>query len=63
MTVEAGNTVVTDGTPPQVPPQILRRQVQRLSRFGGRALRSGRPEVDEEDEVVGGAVGGRLKVT
>jgi hypothetical protein len=27
------------------------------------ALRSGRPDADEEDEVVGGVVGGRLKVT
>jgi hypothetical protein len=26
-------------------------------------VRSGRPYADEEDEVVGGAVGGRLKVT
>jgi hypothetical protein len=26
-------------------------------------LRSGRPDADEEDEVVGGVVGGRLKVT
>jgi hypothetical protein len=35
-----------------------------LSRFGGRALRSGRPDADDEDEVVvGGVVGGRLKVT
>ncbi len=40
------------------PPQTLRRQAQRLSRFGGRALRSGRPDV-----VVGGVVGGRLKAT
>jgi hypothetical protein len=45
------------------PPQTLRRQSQRLSRFGGRAVRSGRPDTDEEDEVVGGVVGGRLKVT
>ncbi len=62
MTVEAGNTVGTDGAPPQVPPQTLRWQAQRLSRFGGRAARSGRPD-DEVDAVVGGAVGGRLKVT
>ncbi len=54
MTVEAGNVVGTDGTPPQVPPQTLRRQAQRLSRFGGRAVRSGRPDADEEDEVLGG---------
>jgi hypothetical protein len=26
MTVEAGNSVGTDGVPPQVPPQTLRRQ-------------------------------------
>jgi hypothetical protein len=45
------------------PPQTLRRQAQRLSRFGGRAARSGRPDADEVDVVVGGAVGGRLKVT
>jgi hypothetical protein len=44
------------------PPQTLRRQAQRLSRFGGRALRSERPDADVDD-VVGGAVGGRLKVT
>ncbi len=43
------------------PPQTLRRQAQRLSRFGGRAARSGRP--DAEEVVVGGAVEGRLKVT
>jgi hypothetical protein len=34
-----------------------------LSRFGGRALRRGRPDADDEDEVVGDVVGGRLKVT
>ncbi len=45
------------------PPQTLRRQAQRLSRFGSRELRSGRPDADDEDEVVGGVVGGRLKVT
>jgi hypothetical protein len=45
------------------PPQTLRRQAQRLSRFGGRAARSGRPDDEEVDAVVGGAVGGRLKVT
>jgi hypothetical protein len=44
-------------------PQTLRRQAQRLSRFRGRALRSGRPDADEGGEVVGGTVGGRLKVT
>jgi hypothetical protein len=43
------------------PPQTLRRQAQRLSRFGSREARSGRP--DAEEVVVGGAVGGRLKVT
>jgi hypothetical protein len=59
MTVEAGNTVGTDGAPPQVPP----RQAQRLSQFGDRAARSGRPDDEEVDAVVGGAVGGRLKVT
>ncbi len=63
VTVEAGNTVGTDGAPPQVPPQTLLRQAQRLSRFGGRAVRSGRPDDEEVDAVVGGAVGGRLKVT
>ena len=26
-------------------------------------MRSGQPDADEEDEVVGGTVGGRLKVT
>jgi hypothetical protein len=46
------------------PPQTLRRQAQRLSRFGGRVLRSGLPDADDEDGVVvGGVVGGRLKVT
>jgi hypothetical protein len=45
------------------PPQTLLRQAQRLSRFGGRAARSGRPDVEEVDVVVGGVVGGRLKVT
>ncbi len=40
------------------PPQTLRRQAQRLSRF------SGRLDADDEDGVVvGGIVGGRLKVT
>jgi hypothetical protein len=43
------------------PTQTLRRQAQRLSRFGGQAARSGRP--DAEEVVVGGPVGGRLKVT
>jgi hypothetical protein len=63
VTVKAGNVVGTDGMPPQVPPKTLRCQAQRLSRFGVRALRSGRPDADEEDEVAGGVVGGRLKVT
>jgi hypothetical protein len=45
------------------PPQTLRQQAQRLRRFGGRAARSGRPDAEEVDAVVGGAVGGRLKVT
>jgi hypothetical protein len=62
VTVEAGNTVGTDGATTG-PPQTLWRQAQRLSRFGGRAARSGRPDVEEVDVVVGGAVGGRLKVT
>ncbi len=43
------------------PPQALRRQAQRLSRFGGRAARSGR--LDAEEVVVGGAVGGKLDGT
>jgi hypothetical protein len=43
------------------PPQTLRRQAQRLSRFGGRAVRSGRLDAKEVDVVDGGAVGGRLK--
>ncbi len=34
-----------------------------MSRFGGRAARSGRPDAEEVDVVVGGAVGARLKVT
>ena len=63
MTVEAGNSVGTDGAPPQVPPQTLRRQAQRFSRFGGRTLQSGRLDAEEVDVVVGGVVGGRLKVT
>ena len=63
MTVEAGNTVGTDGAPPQVPPQTLRQQAQKLSQFGGRAVRSGRLDVEEVDVVVGGIVGGRQKVT
>jgi len=41
------------------PPQTLRRQAQRLSRFGGQALRSGWPDADDDGNVVGG----RLKVT
>ncbi len=61
VTAEAGNKVGTDGAPPQVPPQTLRRQAQRLSRFGGRAARSGR--LDTEEVVVGGAVGGKLNGT
>jgi hypothetical protein len=44
-------------------PQTLRWQAQRLSRFGGRAVRSERPDAEEADVVVGGVVGGRLKVT
>jgi hypothetical protein len=44
-------------------PQTLRRQAQRLSWFGGRAMRRGRPDAEEVDVVVGGVVGGRLKVT
>ncbi len=44
------------------PPQTLRRQAQRLSRFGGQVVRSGRPDAEEADVVVGGIVGG-LKVT
>jgi hypothetical protein len=43
------------------PPQTLRRLAQRLSRFGGRAARSGR--LDAEEVVVGGAVGGKLDGT
>jgi hypothetical protein len=45
------------------PPQTLRRQAQRLIRFGGRAVQSGRPDAEEVEVVVGGVVGGRLKVT
>ncbi len=45
------------------PPKILRRQAQRLSRFVGRALRSGPPDAEAVDVVVGGVVGGKLKVT
>ncbi len=44
------------------PPQTLRRQAQRLSPVGGWVLRSGRLDADVDD-VVGGDVGGRLKVT
>ncbi len=44
------------------PPQTLRRQAQRLSLVGGRALRSGQLDADVDD-VVGGDVCGRLKVT
>ncbi len=62
MTVKAGNLAGTDGMPLQIPPQTLRRQAQRLSPVGGRALRSGRLDADVDD-VVGGDVGGRLKVT
>jgi hypothetical protein len=62
VTVEAGNSRnrwrATTG-----PAQTLQPQAQRLSWFGGRAVRSGRPDVEEVDVVVGGAVGGRLKVT
>ncbi len=43
------------------PPQTLRRQAQRLIRFGGRAARCGRPEAEEV--VVGGAVGEKLNGT
>jgi hypothetical protein len=63
VTESAANTVGTDGAPPKVPPQTLRQQAQRMRRFGGRAMRSGRPDAKEVDVVVGGAVGGRLKVT
>jgi hypothetical protein len=44
------------------PPQTLRRQAQRLSRFGGRALQSMRLDADVLVDV-GGDVDGRLKVT
>jgi hypothetical protein len=44
-------------------PQTLRQQAQRLSLFGGWAARSGWPDDEEVDAVVGRAVGGRLKDT
>jgi hypothetical protein len=43
------------------PPQTLRRQAQRLSRFGGRVAQRGR--LDAEEVVAGGAVGGKLDGT
>jgi hypothetical protein len=57
-----GNVLTENGAPPHVPPQTLRRQAQRFSRFGGRALRSGRPDADLIVDV-GGDVGWMLKVT
>jgi hypothetical protein len=63
VTVEAGKHSRNRWRATTGPPQTLRRQAQRLSRFGGRAVRSGRPDDEEVDVVVGGAVGGRLKVT
>jgi len=63
VTVEAGKHSRNRWCATTGPPQTLRRQAQRLSRFGGRAARSGRPDDEEVDVVVGGAVGGRLKVT
>ncbi len=44
------------------PPQTLRRQAQRLSRAGGRMLRSGRSD-DDVAVVAGGIVGWSMKVT
>jgi hypothetical protein len=63
VTVEAGKHSRNRWRATTGPPQTLRRQAQRLSRFGGRAARSGRPDDEEVDVVVGGAVGGSLKVT
>ncbi len=63
VTVEAGKHSRSRWRATTGPPQTLRRQAQRLSQFGGRAARSGRPDDEEVDVVVGGAVGGRLKVT
>ncbi len=63
MTVEAGKHSRNRWRATTGPPQTLRRQAQRLSRFGGRAARSGRPDDEEVAVVVGGAVGGSLKVT
>jgi hypothetical protein len=60
--VKAGNTTGTNSAPPLVPPQTLRQQAQRLSRFSGRASRSGRQDADVVVDV-GGNVGGMLKVT
>jgi hypothetical protein len=54
MTVKVGNLAGTDGTPPQVPPKLC----------GGRLeVESGRRLDADVDDVVGGDVGGRLKVT
>ena len=61
MTVKAGNLAGTDGTPPQVPPK--------LSTAGSEVESGWRPGVAggrldaDVDDVVGGDVGGRLKVT
>jgi hypothetical protein len=46
----------TKGTPPQVIPQTIRWQSQRLGQFGGRLELVGRPE--EQVEVVEVALGG-----
>ena len=62
MTVEAGNTVGTDGAPPQVPPNSAAAgsEVESFRRPGGAKQAA---EAEEVDVVVGGVVGGRLKVT
>jgi hypothetical protein len=53
---KAGGTV---GTPPQVPPQALRRQARRLGRVGSRMMRVGRPDnevADVDDSGTGQSV-------
>jgi hypothetical protein len=52
--VKAGNTAGTDSTPPQVPPN---------SAAAGQEVDSVRRQGVNVDVVVGGDIGGRLKVT
>ncbi len=51
-----GKPTGTVGMPPQVTPQTLRRQAQRMSRVVGQMIHVGRPE-DDVEAGVGGEAG------